>query len=286
MDNATNHAIKVEPAFVLKGSLFTLSVLQLLDSDLKKLGRELSEKIRLAPKFFHYAPVVIDLSKLALSPNQPFDFQACNQVLRGHQLIPVGVRGGSAQMHQAAQAAGFAVMIEPHSNTADKNQPNLANRKTIENNAQNNVQEAGGKILKEKDLKELKNLKDLETGLENSEENLNNNFKKSGNLLITSPIRSGQQVYAQGGDLVVVASVSPGAELLADGNIHVYGTLRGRALAGINGDVKARVFCHKLQADLVAIAGHYKVFEDVRADDDDFYKQLYLQDGQLCIGSL
>ncbi len=268
MDHTVNsiNSIANSPAFVLKGSLFTLSVLQLLDADLKKLGRELSEKIRLAPKFFHYAPVVIDLSKLSLNPNQNFDFQACNQVLRGHQLIPVGVRGGSASMHQAAQAAGFAVMIESSHTQADKNQPNLANRKTV-----SPVANKTGEIkeeIKEENKEELKD------------------FKKPGNLLITSPIRSGQQVYAQGGDLVVVASVSPGAELLADGNIHVYGTLRGRALAGINGDTKARVFCHKLQADLVAIAGHYKVFEEVRADDDDFYKQLYLQDGQLCIGSL
>ncbi len=252
--------IKIEPAFVLKGSLFTLSVLQLLECDPQKLDRELSEKIRLAPKFFHYAPVVIDLSKLPSALQGQVNFDVFNQVMRSHKLIPVGVRGGSAEAHQKAQIAGFAVMIEPN-NQADKAQPSLANKKTVT----------------------------CETTRPNPDETpkeIPNSNRKTGTTLITSPIRSGQQVYAQGGDLVVVSSVSPGAELLADGNIHVYGTLRGRALAGINGDVKARVFCHKLQADLVAIAGHYKVFEDVRPDDDDFYKQLYLQDGQLCIGSL
>ncbi len=84
--------------------------------------------------------------------------------------------------------------------------------------------------------------------------------------IITTPVRGGQQVYAQGGDLVVVSSVSPGAELLADGNIHVYGPMRGRALAGVKGDTKARIFCQQLSAELVSIAGQYKVSEDLRRD--------------------
>ncbi|MGH8353128.1 MAG: septum site-determining protein MinC [Pseudomonas sp.] len=84
--------------------------------------------------------------------------------------------------------------------------------------------------------------------------------------IITTPIRGGQQVYAQGGDLIVLAPVSAGAELLADGNIHVYGPLRGRALAGIKGDATARIFCQQLAAELVSVAGQYKVAEDLRRD--------------------
>ena len=84
--------------------------------------------------------------------------------------------------------------------------------------------------------------------------------------VITTPVRGGQQIYAQGGDLVVVSSVSPGAELLADGNIHVYGPMRGRALAGVKGDSKARIFCQQMSAELLSIAGHYKVSEDLRRD--------------------
>jgi len=84
--------------------------------------------------------------------------------------------------------------------------------------------------------------------------------------VITTPIRGGQQIYAQGGDLVVIAAVSPGAELLADGNIHVYGPLRGRALAGVKGDPKARIFCQQLAAEMVSVAGHYKVAEDLRRE--------------------
>ncbi|WXL24698.1 septum site-determining protein MinC [Ectopseudomonas mendocina] len=84
--------------------------------------------------------------------------------------------------------------------------------------------------------------------------------------VITSPVRGGMQVYAQGGDLVVLAPVSSGAELLADGNIHVYAPMRGRALAGVKGNQKARIFCQQMGAELLSIAGQYKVAEDLRRD--------------------
>ena len=84
--------------------------------------------------------------------------------------------------------------------------------------------------------------------------------------VVTTPIRGGQQIYAQGGDLIVLAPVSPGAELLADGNIHVYAPMRGRALAGIKGNAKARIFCQQMGAEMLSIAGHYKVAEDLRRD--------------------
>jgi septum site-determining protein MinC len=81
--------------------------------------------------------------------------------------------------------------------------------------------------------------------------------------LLTQPVRSGRQVYAHGGDLVVMSSISPGAELLADGHIHVYGALRGRALAGVSGDLTARIFCRSLEAELVSVAGYWRVREDI-----------------------
>ena len=79
--------------------------------------------------------------------------------------------------------------------------------------------------------------------------------------LVTQPVRSGQQIYAQGGDLVVLAQVSAGAEILADGHIHAYGPMRGRALAGVRGDRSARIFCQALEAELVSVAGNYRVLE-------------------------
>ena len=84
--------------------------------------------------------------------------------------------------------------------------------------------------------------------------------------IVTSPVRGGQQIYAQGGDLVVMAPVSAGAELLADGNIHVYGPLRGRALAGVKGDTRARIFCQQMGAEMLSVAGQYKTAEELRRD--------------------
>jgi septum site-determining protein MinC len=82
--------------------------------------------------------------------------------------------------------------------------------------------------------------------------------------IVTEPVRSGQQIYARGSDLVVINSVGAGAEVIADGCVHVYGALRGRALAGVQGDATARIFCRDLGAELVSIAGVYKVAEDIK----------------------
>lgn len=82
--------------------------------------------------------------------------------------------------------------------------------------------------------------------------------------VVTEPVRSGQRIYARGGDLVIVNAVSAGAEVIADGCIHVYGALRGRALAGVQGDAAARIFCRDFGAELVSIAGVYKVAEDIK----------------------
>jgi septum site-determining protein MinC len=236
----------MEPCFQLKGSLFTLSILQLQNNNLTQLSQQLSEKIKLAPKFFQHAPVVIDLQKL--TAEQPIDFNMLSKVLREHHLIPVGVRGTDESTQTLAQAAGFATMIDaPIPEAAKEKSSKPTQAETIP-----------ASLLPE----------------------------RKGSRLITQPIRSGQQVYAQGGDLVVVSSVSPGSELLADGNIHIYGTLRGRALAGINGDEKARIFCHGLEAELVSIAGQYKIFEDSEAQQHKGPVQLYLENGQLIISSM
>lgn len=101
-------------------------------------------------------------------------------------------------------------------------------------------------------------------------------------ILITRPVRSGQRLYSSG-DLVVLAPVSAGAEIMAEGNIHVYGTLRGRALAGVQGNTEARIFCSDLQAELISIAGNYKISDDMRDVVSKKPVQIYLQDHTLII---
>lgn len=105
-------------------------------------------------------------------------------------------------------------------------------------------------------------------------------------VLVTEPVRSGQRIVSERGDLVVVASVSSGAELIAHGNVHVYGSLRGRALAGVHGDTTARIFCQSLEAELIAIAGLYKTSDDLGPAVAKQRVQAFLQNETLRIESL
>lgn len=104
--------------------------------------------------------------------------------------------------------------------------------------------------------------------------------------VITEPVRSGQQIYAEDADLVVLSAVSPGAEVIADGCVHVYGPLRGRALAGARGDETARVFARRFEAELVAIAGVYTVAEQIKQAKSGEATQVLLQNGKLVIEPL
>ena len=104
--------------------------------------------------------------------------------------------------------------------------------------------------------------------------------------IITTPVRSGQQIYAEGGDLIIINTVSPGAEVIADGCVHVYGALRGRAIAGAKGDTTARVFCRRFEADLVAICGIYAVAEQMQGELRSKPAQAYLVDGKLKLDRL
>jgi len=103
--------------------------------------------------------------------------------------------------------------------------------------------------------------------------------------IVSTPVRSGQQIYAQGTDLIILAPVSPGAEVIADGHIHIYGPLRGRALAGVTGDIDAHIFCHSLQAELISIAGNYKLQDNFNSPKDVPVK-IFLKENNLIIEEL
>jgi septum site-determining protein MinC len=104
--------------------------------------------------------------------------------------------------------------------------------------------------------------------------------------IVTEPVRSGQQIYAEGGDLIVLQTVSAGAEVIADGCVHVYGSLRGRALAGARGDTTARVFCRRMEAELLAVAGVYAVADQMQGALRGQAVQASLADGKLKIERL
>ncbi|HMR02683.1 MAG TPA: septum site-determining protein MinC [Candidatus Competibacter phosphatis] len=105
-------------------------------------------------------------------------------------------------------------------------------------------------------------------------------------LIVSHPVRSGQQIYAPNGDLIILGTVSAGAEIMADGHVHVYGLLRGRAQAGMKGDLEARIFCQGLEAELISIAGRYRVSEQIGSDDWGKAAQIHLADDRLIIDHL
>jgi septum site-determining protein MinC len=109
---------------------------------------------------------------------------------------------------------------------------------------------------------------------------------KPNSLLLDTPVRSGQSIVFADGDVTVLGSVGSGAEIVAGGSIHVYGTLRGRAMAGINGNSAARIFCQKIEAELLAIDGYYQTAEDICASLRNRPAQAWLEGGALKIAAM
>lgn len=110
--------------------------------------------------------------------------------------------------------------------------------------------------------------------------------KKSSSLLVESSVRSGQSVVFADGDVTVLGSVGSGAEVVAGGSIHIYGTLRGRAMAGAVGNRRARIFCHKIEAELLAIDGFYRTADEIDATLRNRPAQAWLDGGNMMIAAL
>ncbi|MDX1451402.1 MAG: septum site-determining protein MinC [Oleiphilaceae bacterium] len=246
----------------LKGSLVPMTVLELSYFRNEKFDEELQAKIKQAPDFFENLPVVIDLTKY-VEPGLPFEalLDSCQQ----HSIKVVAIRGGSDELQLAAKRAGLSLLA------AQKERASAP---------------AAEEVVEEVVVAPTLPSKDNENAPETGAEQATNNEapivkERQVSKVVHHPIRSGQQVYASDGDLIVMASVSAGAEILADGNIHVYGALRGRALAGVKGDSSARIFCHSLDAELVSVAGQYKISEDIGAEISGKPAQVYLEGSTL-----
>lgn len=217
-----------EPVFHLKGGMLTMTLIELVRQEPERFARQLAEKVEQAPNFFQDTPVVISLDKLG-GQLDAATLAHLLRICRESGLQPVALRGAE-HFRPLAQESGLVLMP-----------PGRGREKAVE--IEPEPRPAAAKREPEAQQPAAESLP---------------------GRIITQPVRSGQQVYARGGDLVVLAPVSAGSELLADGNIHVYGPLRGRALAGVRGNTEARIFCQSLEAELVSIAGHYKVAEDLR----------------------
>jgi len=218
-------AAHTRAVFEFKSATLPLIAVILKTADLQVLAEALDAQLADSPDFFEQEPVVIDLSQLPEEEAAAeIDFAALRAMLARHQTQPVAVRGGNEAQLQAARAAGLALAAMPVAPPARPPAPAEA-------------ASPAPQIVREVPV------------------------PAGGTLLIDRPLRSGQQVYARGGDVIVTEVVNFGAEVIADGHIHVYAPLRGKAIAGARGDVQARIFTTCLEAQLVAIAGIYRTAE-------------------------
>lgn len=228
--------------------------------DAAALVEELERRVRSAPQMFTRAAVVLDLSHLQKLPDDGM-VDALLEAIRSAGMLPVGIAYGTSETEALAERmnlpliAKFRAQYEPGQGEAAAAVPALPTASRTEPAPV------------------------LAAGAENG-------TAITAQHHTGSAVRSGQQLYARERDLVVAAAVANGAEVIADGSIHVYGSLRGRAMAGAQGDETARIFCSDFRAELVAIAGHYRVFEDMPKEFEGQAVQCWLDNGKLMIARL
>lgn len=242
-----------------KSSTFFAPILIIFTNDMIAIEQALQEKIKLAPDFFRDSPLIVDFKEINKS-NQPIDFEQLIHLLRKAGFFPVGIRSGNDQQNR--QARMFFIPIDT---VRELGQSILAGQTPKQEPARQPATQPESAPEKET-VRPAAPIPPVPASA----------------TLITQPIRSGQRIYASG-DLIILSQVSAGAEIMAEGNIHVYNTLRGRALAGVHGNTAARIFCFDMQAELISIAGDYKTSEDLGKQTYQRPVQIYLQDHALII---
>ena len=249
--------------FDLKGSMAPLTVLRLRSLDLPIIERHLRIKIAQLPQLFLNAPVLVDVGAL---PGQgaglPID--QLTRMLRSCKLVPVAIANLADQLRGEAVAAGLGIM-----------QQAPAPRPRPDDRAPTSGAGAGAAALPVG-----------EGGDATPTPAQRGAGGHAGPLVVNQPVRSGQVVYAQSKDLVVLAPVNPGAQVIADGHVHIYAPLRGRAVAGAQGLLGARIFCQRLEAELVAISGAYLTADDIPEARRGRPAQIHLEGGECRITPL
>lgn len=232
--------------------------------DAAALCDELERRVRSAPQMFSRAAVVLDLSHLLDLPDDGA-VDALLEAVRSAGMLPVGLAYGTSETEALAKRMGlpliakFRAAYEPVNGgqavePAPRAEPAApAHREQVQREPILSAPAAGS---------------------------------PQGTQHHAGSVRSGQQIYARDRDLIVTGTIANGAEVIADGNIHVYGGLRGRAMAGAQGDEKARIFVSDFRAELVAIAGHYRVFEQIPDDLEGQSVQCWLEGEKLLIAKL
>ena len=208
-------------SFEIKSASLPLVSFVMKSADIAQVAQDLQTRLGDTPDFFDNDPVLVDLQHLEEQAG-PLDLPALVQLLRSFRMNPVALRPNNAANEAAAILAGLFLTTEA---------------RTLPQNP------ATQEVVREVEvIREV--VREVASG--------------GSAMVVDKPLRSGQHLYAKGGDLVMLAMVNPGAEIMADGHIHVYAPLRGKAIAGAKGDTSARIFTNSLEAELLSIAGVYR----------------------------
>ncbi len=218
----------------LKGEMNMQNILHIHSTNVRDILHALAAKRDEAPQFFLRSPLTVDCKAIEAESDK-LDFSGLMKGIRALSFVPIGIRHVSPEGLQLAMDSDWAILRDSKAKQV---------------------------IIKSTERKQTK---------ENpAEQKLTQQDKTSakaheGNrvMVVNRPVRSGQQVYSPDGDLVVLSQTGAGSEVLADGSVHVYGNICGRVLAGVNGDRSARIFCQGLDAELIAIAGNYKLLDEI-----------------------
>jgi len=235
-------AVAHESAFEIRFGQVGLAQMRIRSTDAEAVQAQLTARVAAAPALFERAALCLDLSPLDHDISAA-ELRAVLEAIRRTGMLPVGLAHGTAAVDALARELNLPVLTQFRAQksygaavAAVKAPPAAAPAAPVAPAAPTVAAPPVEEIVA------------LPT------------------LMHHRPVRSGQRIYARHRDLVVTSAVGAGAEVMADGCVHVYGTLRGRAMAGVRGEVSARVFCHEFNAELVSIAGVYQVFETIPPD--------------------
>jgi len=226
-------------AFDLKGTMAPLTVLRLRSADLALVERQLRIKIAQLPHLFLQAPVLLDLG--ALEEASPLTIIDIVTVLKMCKLIPVAATNVPIALRGAIAESGLGILQAPTAPVRAK-APDAA--------------AAGAAAAPAQPVPPPPPARQAAAAAPQP-------AAFGGPVVVRQAVRGGQVIYAQNNDLVVLAPVNAGAQVIADGHVHIYSTLRGRAVAGANGLPGARIFVQKLEAELIAVCGSYIMAEEI-----------------------
>lgn len=244
-----------EQAGELKIGQVGIANLRIRTLDVPRLTQEMRERVARAPKLFGRAAVILDFGGLSQTPDVD-TARALLEGLREAGVLPVALAYGTTEIEQLSVALGLPLLAKFR-----------AQYERLDGGAAPTPPPPPAPVAAPAPPPPPAAV------------------PKPGRMQ-RNAVRSGQQLYAENADLTVLSTVGAGAEVIADGSIHIYGNLRGRALAGAQGNAEARIFCREFNAELVAIAGHYKVLDDIPKELRGKAVQVWLEQDQIKIAAL